>query len=454
MPVWRAAKKVTVERDVELYHCAPDTMKAALANPTARRAILLFSLIVFSIITYTSGWAWHADNLASSTDPADWLRAAKAEPSNANYWFKIGFNRQWDINNSDVTEAISYFRRAVEIDPRSATFWTELAGAYETAGRLPEARQAYQTALACYPTSPDTHWRYGNFLLRQGESTQAYAEIHEALEIDPSLIPLAISRIWRATQDLNALLKDVLPDSEEAQEQALEVFCGDNDLDQAIAVWKHLSAAGRAIPINAAFPLEDLLVKAGRADDARAVWRQALIASGNSAEAQANGELVFNGGFEFDSANGGLDWRQDAIVGAIYDYDTTSPHSGKRALRVRFDGTQNIGFFGVWQIIPASPGAHYHFQGYLRTTGITTQSGMRFLILFDGSGQPPLMLGNLTGDNPWQAQESDFVVPAGTYALRVGLYRELSQRFNNKLAGTVWVDDVSIMPGVPGHPNP
>ena len=97
----------------------------------------------------------------------------------------IGSNsigRQWDLDNTDSTQTINYFLRAVAIDPRSATYWTELAGAYETANQVAAARQAYQKALDNYPASSEVHWRYGSFLIRQGEIGQGYAEIHLVLQ--------------------------------------------------------------------------------------------------------------------------------------------------------------------------------------------------------------------------------------------------------------------------------
>jgi tetratricopeptide (TPR) repeat protein len=330
-------------------------MNALSDKPSQRWMIFAFTFIVFVTTCVASGYAWYADHLSESADPANWLRAAQMEPGNGEYWYKVGFNRQWDLNDSDSGQVLTYLRRAVAIDPRSANYWMALAGAYESAGQLQQARDAFHTALQDYPSSAEAHWRYGSFLLRQGEIKQGYAEIHFGLQIDGRLIPLAISRVWPATHDAEALLNDVLPHSMDAQETALESFTTDNLVDPALVVWKHMVATGESIPIQTAFPMVNNLIAVNRGNDAREVWRQALAASGHPDEANTGSSVVFNGGFEFDAAGGGLDWHLVPTPGVTYDYDSANAHSGKRALRLTFDGDQNYS-----ERLPERDGAAQH----------------------------------------------------------------------------------------------
>lgn len=429
-------------------------MNAFSDKPLVRWMIFAFTLIVFVSVSVASGYAWYADYLAESPDPAKWMRAAQIEPGNGEYWYKLGFNRQWDLTDTDANQVISYLRRAVAIDPRSANYWMALAGAYESAGQVPQARDAFHTALQDYPASAEAHWRFGSFLLRQGEIKQGYAEIHFALQIDSRLIPLAISRVWAATRDADALVNDVLPNSEESQQVALEAFSEDSQIEPALSVWKHMIAAGEAVPIEAAFPLENILLAANRGDEAREVWRQALVASGHPDEANTGDSLIFNGGFEFDATNGGLDWHLVPIPGVNYDYDSTGSHSGKRALRITFDGDQNTAIQTVSQNVPVQPNTRYHFEAFIRTTGVTTESGPRFFIAFAGATQQPLMLDNFTSNHSWEKQSADFTTAADVHQVVVQLFRAKSIRFSGNLAGTAWVDDISIVPAESPHSNP
>jgi tetratricopeptide (TPR) repeat protein len=421
-------------------------MNAFSDKPLLRWLIFSFTSIVFVVTCVASGHAWYADHLAESSDPGNWLQAAQIEPGNGEYWYKLGFNRQWDLSDADSGQVITYLRHAVAIDPRSANYWMALAGAYESAGQISQARDAFHTALQDYPASAEAHWRFGSFLLRQGEIKQGYAEVHFGLQIDPRLIPLTISRVWAATRDTEALLTDVLPNTVEAQQEALESFSIDQMIDPSLAVWRHMVGAREAIPIQAAFPLVQMLLAANRNDESRDVWREALVASGHPDEANTGGSLIFNGGFEFDATGGGLDWHLVPTPGVTYDYDSTNSHSGKRALRLTFDGEQNPDLQSVSQTVLVQPNTRYHFEGFLRTNGITTESGPRFFINFPGTTQPSIILNSLTGNHSWEKQSADFTTGADEHLLVVMVYRAKSVRFNNNLAGTAWVDDVSIVP--------
>lgn len=421
-------------------------MNSRTANPSWRWIIFSFTVVVFLVVAYVGVKSAYADQLESSSHPADWLRATQMEPDNGAYWYKLGLYREWDIDNGDLNKAIEYLTRASSLDPRSATYQMALGGAYETAGDLTKAKQFYLAALEDYPLSTEAHWRYGSFLLRQGDTQQAFHEIHFAVVGDRALIPLAVSRIWLETHDAQSLLKTVLPADTEVYQQALEWFCNAKEPDPALAVWKRMISLHQIIPIQNSFGIVDFLVAANRGDDARKVWREALTASGKGDEAQREGELIFNGGFEFDPVNGGLDWHIIPTPGVKFDYDTAAPHSGRRALRLKFDGTQNISLQTVWEDVPVESGRRYRFEGFLRTSGITTDSGIRFMIAFPGTSQPPILLDSLTENRDWTGQSVEFSPVAGVHLARIMVDRLPSQRFDNKLAGTAWADDISIVP--------
>ena len=52
----------------------------------------------------------------------------------------------------------------------------------------------------------------------------------------------------------------------------------------------------------------------------------------------------------------------------------------------------------------------------------------------------------LTGSNAWTELESDFVAGPDTKAVKITLRRIPSWKFDNKVSGTVWVDDVALTP--------
>jgi hypothetical protein len=55
----------------------------------------------------------------------------------------------------------------------------------------------------------------------------------------------------------------------------------------------------------------------------------------------------------------------------------------------------------------------------------------------------------LTGDRDWHRAALEFTPPAGCQAVVVRLRRIQSRRFDNKVAGTLWLDDFNLeaLPG-------
>src|SRR5262249_16391213 len=153
-----------------------------------------------AIISFQAGRLWLADYRVH-TDRVDRMeRGTALEPGNAAAWDRLGRIRQADFENPDPARAVEDFRRAVAKDPGSADYWMDLAGAYEATGNIPQAREAFNHARAAYPASAQVSWIYGNFLLRQGEFDEGFAQVRQAARTDPSLLPLAISLTWHSSQ--------------------------------------------------------------------------------------------------------------------------------------------------------------------------------------------------------------------------------------------------------------
>jgi tetratricopeptide (TPR) repeat protein len=388
-----------------------------------------------------------ASHYGASPNPDNWSRAAKIEPTNAENWYRLGRYRQLDFDHADFPLAVSYYRRAVELNPRSAYYKLDLAGALEMSGNSAEADKYYRAAQENYPMSAEVSWRYGNFLLRQQQLPEAYAEIRRAVVVDPKLVPLAVSRSWHSNPDVRVLLDEVLPNTPAAEWEALSFLVQAKEDTAALAVWNHLIAQKPSINWAKLFAFTDLLISQDRFAEAGSVWRQATAAEGASSWASERGSLVFDGGFEGNLSNGGFGWCLKGVPGADFDFDTSEKHSGKRSARIAFDGKQNLSFQDLYQVALVAPGTRYRFRGYLRTDQISTDSGMRFEILDPRrGGDLDVLTSNETGSKPWTPEEVEFTTGPQTHLIEIRLRRLPSVHFDNKLKGTVWVDDVAVFP--------
>ncbi len=415
---------------------------------TPRRGpILLIALAVFAFVSFRAGKATLAEYRSSSPRPEDWLRAAQLEPGNGDYWDRLGLYYEYDFDHSDLPRAIQYFQKALQQNPRSDLYWMHLASAYEMSGDSAKARDAFGMAKAAYPISADVAWNYGNFLLRQSQLEEGFTEIRRAAITDPRLLPLAISRGWQADSDLDHLFSNLLPRSVDAYFLALDYFCSVREDGPALETWKRIIALGQAITLSRAFPFLDELIEQGKASEAEQAWRQAISASGWPHTEPGDGSLVWNGGFESPIANGGLGWREDYVFGASMSIDNTNFHSGSHSLRVDFSGGANVGFHHLTQYVPVEPQTRYHFSSYVRTEDISTESGLRFMIFDPKHGSEiRAFTTDLIRTNPWTLLDAGLVTGADTHFLVVALQRDPSRLFDNKLSGTVWLDDVALTP--------
>ena len=322
-------------------------MESSSGKSVSRKALLLVFCFAAAIIIYHAIRIWIADYRVH-TDRVDQVeRGLALEPENAAAWDRLGHVREADFANPDPTEAIADFQNAIARVPLSAQYWMDLAVGYESIGNIQLARQAFNRARAAYPGSALVAWGYGNFLLRQNDYDVGFAQINHALQADPRLAPLAISRVWHSTQDANVLLNQVLPPDQDVYFQAIDFM---QDKDQPVAallIWQRLLTLGNPKDVRRSFPLLWLLIHSDLAEDASRVWREALAAAGLPHNEPANQSLIWNGDFARDPLNGGLDWRWSFPFGASIGFDTPPPSSGGRSLQIDFSGARKLGPYGA-----------------------------------------------------------------------------------------------------------
>jgi tetratricopeptide (TPR) repeat protein len=422
-------------------------MTGPLDNPTRRKVAIALAVAVVAWLSYAGVNHSLASHYGASSNPDDWARASQIEPANAENWYRLGRYRQLDFDHSDLPLAVSYYRRAVQLDPRSAFYKLDLASALEMTGNDAEVEKYFRAAQQNYPISAEVSWRYGNFLLRQQRLPEAYAEIHRAVAVDSKLTPLAVSRAWRSNPDVRVLLDQVLPKTPEGDWEALSFLVEAQQAAAALAVWDHLIAQKPSIEWGKLFAFTDMLLSQDHFDEAGSVWRQAVATDRALPPASPAGSLVFDGGFENDLPGGGFGWRQRDVPGADFDFDADEKHSGSRSARIAFDGTQNLSYEQLYQWVLVAPATRYRFRGFLRTDQISTDSGMRFEVRDPRRIKDlDVLTPNETGTQPWTLEEVEFTTGPQTHLILIAVRRMPSARLDNKIKGTVWVDDVAVLP--------
>jgi hypothetical protein len=78
---------------------------------------------------------------------------------------------------------------------------------------------------------------------------------------------------------------------------------------------------------------------------------------------------------------------------------------------------------------------------------LTTDQGIRFRICdAELPARLDVIFGQFTGTTPWSPVEQDLAVPPQTKLLRVQVIRQPSMKFDNKVSGTAWIDELRLEP--------
>jgi hypothetical protein len=430
-------------------------MEIPLDGSGRRRFALVSSLAIAALLSFQAGEVWLANQRINSQDLDSIERGASLMPGNGEAWDRVGRFEEYDFANPNPAAAIDAYQRAIKDDPNSSYYWLDLGSAYELAGDDAQAQHAFERARSDYPLSALVAWTYGNFLLRRQAYGQAFAEIQMSVRADPRLLPLAISRLWRSNENVTQLLDRALPPDTNAYLQAIDFFVSIHEMDPGMAVWNRLVALNQPFVLSRSFPFMDELIGENRADDARRVWQQALEVTGAGSAKSADHSAIWNGNFTREFSNGGLGWRWHSLLGAAIDFDFPPTSESGRSVRIDFSGGSNPNLQEPAQVVVVDSGRIYHFHAEMKTEGITTESGVQFSISDPShASSVNATTDNLTGTHGWTSVDADLKTAPDSHFVNVRLIRSPSRLFDNKLAGTVWIANISLVPSGAGQASP
>ena len=347
-------------------------MRFSLSSPLYKATFALVCCLCMALYLRTALWAYLASGLADSTDTANLAKAIQYEPSNAEYYDTLG--RILVLSVANTTSAIAQFRRAVEINPYVASYWLDLAGAYQISGRTEEQQDSVERAVAADPTTPHVEWEAANFFLIQGSVEKAFPHWRVVLDQDPEAVESALQIGWRSTRDSNVMLDRVLPPRSDLYLSFLHLLIERHETASAENVWNRLIALRQPFSVQLAFPYFRFLLSQKEVLAAQHGWLELATLNPSLAPYLSSPEnLVVNPGFEEDLLNGGFDWLYTSLSHVKLTIDTGEFHSGSRSLSATFDGFA-VQELGIAQLIPVEPNTEYEFSAECKSEELDTAS--------------------------------------------------------------------------------
>ena len=234
-----------------------------LSDSLSRGLVVVSSVLLGLWLSFFGIRAAIARNGAEG-DTANGLKlAVRLETENPSYWYFLGRYQQYNLEQPNSAMAVDSYRKAIALNPLATNAWLDLGMAYELDGKLDQAHDAYLEAKKSYPGSAEVSWRYGNFLLREGQQVQAYTELRRAIEANPGYAATAFSRAYRSNPNLDEILQQLLPARPGVYVSIISEAVGSKQLAVAQTVWAHLIALHPRLGIGEVDGLVSELLQAG-----------------------------------------------------------------------------------------------------------------------------------------------------------------------------------------------
>jgi len=328
----------------------------------------------------------------------------------------------------DVSGAIRLLRKAVNADPLHGGGWLRLAEAEKANGNQEGAREILDYVHGLGKNTLRWTWAETLLALDLGADSVVWENLNRMIANN------------RHTADALQLADVLLAGEPEAVDQRFETrnlpaymkwLIGWGRLDQALVVREKMALKGLEDPKADAW-LSARLLGQKRVSDARSLGETGVS------------ELT-NPGFEADMASGPFDWRfSKRGSGWKVERVAGMASEGSYSLAVAFDGKKNASFHHLSQIIPVEPGVSYRLTAWWKGRDLSTDQGP-FLEVYghDAKGlhvKGPMLLGT----RGWEKVSLKFTTPDDCHAVVVRLRRVPSRKLDNRIEGTVWVDDFKL----------
>ena len=382
--------------------------------------------------------------LGESEEKGMLQKALALDPANPELHHRLGMVLCDSLGETDRAEGVKHLRRATELNPYAARFWSDLAWVCELDGDTACAARGVEQAVKLSPMTPQLHWVAANTLLRAGRRDEALAEFRRLLELDPAYGPATFHVCLGSLGDPQLILQKVLPSGKDPRLKLAYInflnAMGLNDL--ARQVWVKTVEAGTSFPFPLARPYIGHLIEIGRVEEAQSAWRD-LEGLGVIPAADAGGNLVYNGDFEHTPLNAGLDWQDHVGHYIALDYSDEAAYTGKRCLRIDFTVSRNEEYQPVNQLVPVPPNQACLLTAFVRSQDITSDSGPRLQVWVHPQG-PTVMSETTVGTTPWHQLSLKFCTGPDTKLVQLSVIRVRARTFPTEITGSFWLDTVVL----------
>ncbi len=369
--------------------------------------------------------------VAHSLAPADpmplWLSAAKARE---------------DFSAEGAQLAVELLEAVVRRSPEDFRWWIELGRAYEQSEQFDKAEAAFNQSIRIAPEYTYPRWQFGNFLIRQDRSEDAFVQLKEATRKSHVYREQVFSLAWDYFDKDPARVEQLAADTPDVRASLAYFYAVRSSSVDSLRMWNSLSEEKKTEHIAAA-----KIIAQGLHD--KLLFRQALeFAKQTGIDSEAEQESISNGGFETgwgkpdDTLFG---WRVVRTDGRVdIASDTAVKFQGDRSMKINFRQYDKREYYNVYQTVTVQPGARYRLSFMLRTENLKS-GGTPFVQVWNipdgailGATEP-----FATGTADWQQYSVEFTAPEGAQGVSIRTARAYCGE-QCPLVGVMWYDGFKL----------
>jgi hypothetical protein len=376
------------------------------------------------VLVSVAGAKLYLESPSQASQQVGWL-SYLTEP---NTRIALAFQKMEEGPTQNLYAASSIFKNLLVGNPASAERWSELGAVLVETGDRERGRYCYMRAGELAPRSAETDLAIANFYIIIHDSRSALPHLGKILDHTNLYDDTVFYDLDSSKLNFDEIVANGgMPGNRPARSYFLRLLSR-GDLENSRRAWAWMKQYS---PDNQlADSYVNFLVTKGFAEEARAVWASQLGEAG-----EGKGQLVSNGDFEKEPSGAFFDWRISPRAHVTVSRDERVHHSGHASLRIDFDGQENMDYQGVSERVFLRPGM-YRLELFARTKEITTDEGVALRVL-------TVQTQKLIGTTDWKQFETTFTVPASR-VVEIQVVRHSSLRFDSKIAGSMWIDDVSL----------
>jgi len=389
-----------------------------------------------------------AATVGKSFMPADLLKALALDPANPELHYHLGLAYCNSLEDFHPTEGLKQLHQAIALNHRQPVYWSGLASACQALGDKSCADHAIQRILELSPMAPHYYWEAANHYLLEGQADMALAEFRKLIELDPGFAPQTFRLSLSMVDNPQEIYQEVLAGQKDAGLNLAYIgfLIAHGEGSNTYPIWKETLAGNRPFSLSSAAPYIEWLIHNGQDHEALEAW-QALEQRGivEKPSGDASDNLVFNGSFEQDPLNTGLDWRIRKEPYTWVEVDDSGAYLGQNCLEVDFTVSRNEEYEPATEFVPVAPGHAYLLEAYVRSDSISSDTGPRLRVL-DPACASCLNASTegTVGTTNWHQVSLSFSTSPTTYWVRLSVWRPRSRSFPTDITGTFWLDAVTL----------